>query len=135
MYNPAVLKFPLTCSKIKWLATSRTSRFPSAHVRRRTPGALMKTTLRLMSLFILCVLVCKFVSAQGAATGDLRVTVKDPRGSVVTNATVTVRDVAKGVERVGANDGEGGYSVHLLPPGTYAVTVEAPGFAKAEATG
>jgi len=95
----------------------------------------MKTTLRLVSLFILCLLVCKFVSAQGAATGDLRVTVKDPRGSVVTNATVTVRNVAKGLERTGTSDGQGGYSVLLLPPATYTVIVEAPGFARAEATG
>ncbi|MFI5114250.1 MAG: TonB-dependent receptor domain-containing protein [Terriglobales bacterium] len=95
----------------------------------------MKTTLRLVSLFILCVLVCKFVSAQGAATGDLRVTVKDPRGSVVTNATVTVRNVARGLERTGTSDGQGGYSVLLLPPATYTVIVEAPGFARAEATG
>ncbi|MGB9071163.1 MAG: TonB-dependent receptor [Terriglobales bacterium] len=95
----------------------------------------MKTTLRLVSFFVLCVLVCKFVSAQGVATGDLRVTVKDPRGSVVTNATVKVRDVAKGLERTGTSDGQGGYSVLLLPPATYTVIVEAPGFARAEATG
>jgi hypothetical protein len=71
----------------------------------------------------------------GAATGDLHVTVKDAKGSVVTNATVSVRDVAKGVERTATSDGEGGYSAHLLPPGTYSVTVEATGFTKVENTG
>ena len=69
----------------------------------------------------------------GVATGDLRITVKDPKGSIVTNATVTVRDVEKGVDRTATGDGQGGYSVRLLPPGTYAVTVDAAGFAKAEA--
>ena len=58
---------------------------------------------------------------------------KDPGGNAVVNATVTVRDLAKGLERVATSDGEGGYSVRLLPPGTYVVTVDVRGFAKAEA--
>jgi hypothetical protein len=70
----------------------------------------------------------------GVATGDLHVTVKDPKGDLVTNATVTVKNAAKGLERTGTSDGEGGYNARLLPPGTYTVTIAAPGFAKAEAT-
>lgn len=69
----------------------------------------------------------------GVAAGDLHVTVKDPKGSVVTNATVTVNDVAKGLARTATGDGQGGYSARQLPPGTYTVTVEAAGFGKAEA--
>jgi hypothetical protein len=69
----------------------------------------------------------------GVATGDLRVTVKDPKGNLITNATVTVSDVAKGFERTATSDGQGGYNARLLPPASYAVTVEAPGFGKAEA--
>jgi hypothetical protein len=69
----------------------------------------------------------------GVATGDLHVTVKDPKGSLVTNATVTVSDVAKGLARTATGDRQGGYSARLLPPGTYTVTMEAPGFGKAEA--
>jgi hypothetical protein len=70
----------------------------------------------------------------GSATGDLHVTVKDPKGDLVTNATVTVKDQAKGLERDSTGDGVGGYSVRLLPPGTYTVTVGAPGFATTETT-
>ena len=51
----------------------------------------------------------------------------------MTNATVIVRDVAKGVERSATSDGQGGYSVRQLAPGTYSVTVESSGFAKVEA--
>ncbi|MGD0414251.1 MAG: TonB-dependent receptor [Terriglobales bacterium] len=95
----------------------------------------MKASLRLFCLVVLFLLVRQSAFAQGAATGDLRVSVKDPKGNAVTNATVTVRDVAKGLERAGSSDGQGGYSVRQLAPGTYSVTVDASGFAKAEATG
>ncbi len=91
------------------------------------------TTLRLFCLAAVLLFVRQSAFAQGAATGDLHVTVKDPKGSVVTNATVAVRDVAKGLERAGAGDGQGGYSVRQLPPGTYSIIVQASGFAKAEA--
>src|SRR6266550_7190400 len=95
----------------------------------------MKATLRLLCFAILFVLVCQLGFAQGVASGDLHVTVRDPKGSVVAGATVTVRDVAKGLERTGTADGQGGYSVRQLAPGTYSVTVDAPGFAKVEAAG
>jgi len=92
-------------------------------------------SLCLFCFAVIFLLVPQFAFAQGAATGDLHVSVKDPKGGVVTNATVTVRDVAKGLERAGSSDGQGGYSVRQLAPGTYSVTVDAPGFAKTEATG
>src|SRR5882672_7541402 len=95
----------------------------------------MKATLRLFVFAVLFVLVRQLAFAQGVASGDLHVTVRDPKGSMVSSATVTVRDVAKGLERTGTADGQGGYSVRLLPPGVYSVTVEAPGFTKAEANG
>jgi len=92
----------------------------------------MRATLRQLYVVLTCLLVSQLGFAQGIASGDLRIIVKDPKGSVVTNATVTVRDAAKGVERTGSGDGLGGYSVRQLPPGVYALTVDAPGFAKAE---
>ena len=95
----------------------------------------MKALLRLFCFVVLLLLVRQSGFAQGAATGDLHVSVKDPKGSVVTNATVTVRNVAKGLERAGSSDGQGGYSVRQLAPGTYSVSVDASGFARTEATG
>ena len=67
----------------------------------------------------------------GAATGDLHITVKDPKGSFVANATVMASDAAKGVVRTATGDNQGGYSVRQLPPGTYTVSAQAPGFDKA----
>jgi Carboxypeptidase regulatory-like domain/TonB dependent receptor len=80
------------------------------------------------AFFCLIALSAHALGQGGAATGDLYVTVKDPHGNVVTNATVKVRDAAKGLERIATGDGQGGYSSRLLPPGTYSVTVDAPGF-------
>ncbi|MFY9842332.1 MAG: TonB-dependent receptor [Terriglobales bacterium] len=90
--------------------------------------------LRVFCFAVVFLFVRQSAFAQGAATGDLHVIVKDPKGNVVTNATVTVRDVTKGLERAGTSDGQGGYSVRQLAPATYSVTVDAPGFGKAEAT-
>jgi len=93
----------------------------------------VKSILVFLSSILL--LTASAFAQGGAATGDLHVTVKDPKGNVVTNATVTVRDVAKGLERTATSDGQGGYSARLLPPGNYSVTVEAPQFTKTENTG
>jgi hypothetical protein len=71
----------------------------------------------------------------GVATGDLHVTVKDTKGSFVTNATVTAQNLAKGVERNGNGDGQGSYSFQLLPPGSYTVSIVAPGFTRTQSTG
>jgi len=95
----------------------------------------MKPTLRLFCLAVMFLLVRQFAFAQGAATGDLHASVKDPKGNAVINATVAARDVAKGLERAASGDGQGGYTVRQLAPGTYSVIVDAPGFAKTEATG
>ena len=97
----------------------------------------MLRTIKLAVCLSTCaVLLSTFTFGQGGvATGDLHVSVKDPNGNIVTNATVTARDVAKGLERTATSDGQGGYSAQLLPPGTYTVTVVAAGFTSVENTG
>jgi hypothetical protein len=86
-----------------------------------------------LAVLFLLMLASTALGQGGAATGDLHVTVKDAKENLVPNATVTVSDMAKGVVRTATSDGQGGYNVRLLPPGTYDLTVEAPGFGKAEA--
>src|SRR6266498_1695079 len=94
----------------------------------------MKVTLRLFC-FVLFVfmMVGQFGFAQGVATGDLHVAVKDPKGAAVNNATVTVRNQARAFERATNTNVDGEYRLLALPPGTYTVHIEAPGFAKVEA--
>src|SRR5580658_3813682 len=63
----------------------------------------------------------------------LKGTIFDPSGSVVPGATVTVTNPDTGVTRTSRSGEEGDYQISALPPGTYEVAVEAPGFRKAVA--
>ena len=93
--------------------------------------------MRIPSFLLLPSLVVMFASlanGQGVATGDLHVTVKDPQGNLVTNATVTVRDEAKGTERAASGNGAGEYGILALPPASYALTITAQGFAQVTVT-
>jgi hypothetical protein len=93
----------------------------------------MTTIKKIFAVAFLIALLTTVATAQGVATGDLHVTVKDPSGNLVTNATVSAREQAKGTERSTGVNTAGEYRLLALSPGTYTVTVVAPGFAKLEA--
>jgi len=90
----------------------------------------MKTLLRFCCILWLLSFWAGTLWAQSAATAELHVTVKDPKGAVVGNATVTVRNEAQNFQRITASKPNGEYSFPLLPPGKYSVTAEAQGFGK-----
>jgi hypothetical protein len=69
-------------------------------------------------------------SAQGT-TGQLTGTIVDPNGAVVQGATVNVRNRDTGLERQATTNDDGAFSVQLLPPGLYRVSVSAMGFGEA----
>jgi hypothetical protein len=96
-------------------------------------STLRGANISFVAIFVLLLSSIAF-GQGGVATGDLRITVRDPKGGLVANATVTVNDLAKGLARTATGDGQGGYTARQLPPGNYSVTVEASGFAKTEAT-
>ena len=80
------------------------------------------------------VLVCLFVAtaySQGSQTGGITGVVTDPQGALVKGATVDIIDESTGrtVRNVTTGD-DGGFSVTLLPPGSYRVEVSAQNFKK-----
>ena len=81
---------------------------------------------------LIATLVCSFLGAvaQNIATANLHGTVRDPHGAVIPNAKVTARLAAQNLERTTQSNSDGEYVLLNLPPGTYAIQVEAPGFAK-----
>jgi len=60
--------------------------------------------------------------------GTVLGTVKDPNDALVTNAKVTVLNLATGESRDVTTSDDGTYTLSNLEPGKYKVTVEAPGF-------
>src|SRR5580704_13173369 len=68
------------------------------------------------------------VEAQEAG-GTIVGTVMDPSGAAVASASVTIRNVATGVERTSTTNVDGVYTAPNLIPGTYQITVTATGFA------
>jgi len=67
---------------------------------------------------------------QTASSGQIAGNVTDPSKAAVPQANVTAANEATGAARTVKTNGDGDYSVPLLPPGSYSVTVEAAGFKK-----
>jgi outer membrane receptor protein involved in Fe transport len=82
------------------------------------------------AIFFLAGFFSATLRAQNISTAELHGTVHDPSGAVVPNAAISIDDPSKGFSRATTSDGAGNYQMLLLPPGTYVVTVTAPGFAK-----
>jgi len=68
------------------------------------------------------------LAAQTSTTGDITGVVSDPSGSVIPNATVTLKDETKGVTQQSTSNAQGTYRFYLLTPGPYTVSVTATGF-------
>jgi len=61
-------------------------------------------------------------------TGSVSGTVSDPSGAVIQGAQVTLVDSNKGYDFRETTDDSGRYLFRQVPPGTYAVSVEAKNF-------
>lgn len=83
---------------------------------------------KLVSLLAFAALLTVYVSAQTATT-SLRGTVEDPNGAVIAGATVTLSNPQSGYTRNTTTDPRGNYQFLQVPPATYRLTVDAPGFA------
>ncbi len=59
--------------------------------------------------------------------GSVSGTVTDPSGAVVPGATVTIKN-STGFNQTGKSDSKGVYAINGIPPGSYDISVAAPGF-------
>jgi len=88
----------------------------------------------LSKVFVLLLLVQSILTsgAAGQATTSLRGTVTDPSGKAVAGASVVLSSAEiKTVRNVTTGD-QGEYQILLVPPGTYVLSVTAPGFRRHE---
>ncbi len=90
---------------------------------------------RFSSFVLVCLLgmLCSFIvphrlTAQVSTTGKITGTVTDSSSAAVPNAAVSVKSTALLVPRSTHTEADGSYLFDLLPPGTYELTVTAPGF-------
>ncbi|WP_321476341.1 carboxypeptidase regulatory-like domain-containing protein [uncultured Paludibaculum sp.] len=86
----------------------------------------MKQLRPLLALFFLCVGTVLAQSDSAQVSGY----VKDPAGAGIPNVSVDLRNETTGLERHATTNESGYYVVPSLPPGVYALSVEAPGFKK-----
>src|SRR5262249_5714273 len=91
--------------------------------------------LRIKSLLIAVAALVAFASAVAAQVtgGAVTGTVRDPNGSAVVGATVSLKDKSRGLDFNAQTTGAGSYQFTNVPTGTYTMTVTATGFT--EATG
>ena len=81
---------------------------------------------RLYVVAALLLYVCTPLHSQTTAT--MLGKVFDPTGAAVPVARVVVKNIGTGLTRALQTDANGEYLVPALPPGTYSLTVTAPGF-------
>ena len=103
--------------------------------RRMVRIGRVKCVLTLAGVLMICVVLWSpgTLLAQ-SDLGKISGFVKDPSGATVPNAKVSVRSSTGGVERQTTTNESGYYVISNVPPGLYAMTVEAQGFQRFEST-
>src|SRR5260370_4930758 len=89
------------------------------------------TLARLLVVICGLALVCLPAFAQ-QTTGQIEGTVFDAQGAAVVGAEITATDPNTGFTRATISGSSGNYSIPLLPPGTYNLTVKSKGFSSVQ---
>ena len=89
---------------------------------------------RYVASIVVSILFCSLCFGQ-QLTGTLTGTTTDSSGAVVANAKVTLKNQLSGDVRTTVSNGTGYFSITAIQPGTYNVTVSAPGFKAWEQNG
>lgn len=101
---------------------------------RPAPGmAALRHTSFFSLLFAVFLIFQPAVHAQ--TTGTLSGTTYDQSGAIVAHAQVVMKNDASGITRQTVSNSAGVFSISAVPPGTYTVTVSAPGFTSWQESG
>jgi hypothetical protein len=97
----------------------------------------VEAAAKITNLAACLVVVLLFASLSFAQqlTGTLTGTVADAAGAVVPNAKVTMKSERSGDVRTTVSNGSGYFAVTAVQPGSYTVSIEAPGFKTWQQTG
>ncbi len=88
----------------------------------------MTGTVTQARLFVLGLILWAGQLAFGQTFGSIGGETRDTTGAVVAGATVTAVNAGTNASRTAVTNDAGGYNFPSLPPGTYTVKVEKPGF-------
>src|SRR5258706_3591584 len=91
--------------------------------------------LRKISILLAVALLCASAASAQAVNGTIVGTVTDASGAAVVGAKVTLTEINTKIVHTGPSNESGAYGFPELPPGTYDVSAEMPGFKKEKKTG
>ncbi len=83
-----------------------------------------------LGVFVVLMLACGSTFGQGQGLSAIRGSIKDPQGSVVAGASVTLTHAETNQTRNATSNDSGQFSFEGVQPGVYKVDVEAKGFKK-----
>lgn len=92
----------------------------------------LKTLSRIGAALAGIVVALSSVSAWATVSGSINGTVRDPSGRVVVGVSVQVQEVASGLVYRTQTNGEGYYTLPVLPVGRYVLAADAQGFSHYE---
>jgi len=91
-----------------------------------------KVVWRLISFSVVTAILFASVWSWGqTGTSTVRGVILDPQGKAVADATITLIDPEKDFSRTVLSSSSGDYVISAIPPGTYELEAEAPGFKRA----
>src|SRR5258706_3462724 len=79
-------------------------------------------------LSVISIALISSAFAQTSSTGAIAGSVNDPSSAAIVGADITVQSAVTNITRKTSTDTSGNYTISLLPPGTYSVTIAAKGF-------
>ena len=101
-------------------------------IRRHCPVSLVTRLLLVIGCFLITHHSLVITARAQSATATLSGTVEDERGAVIPGAAVTVLNPNTALQRQTVTNEQGSFTVTLLQPGTYTLTVLRDGFAPIE---